>query len=248
MLSDHLMADVDPALGQEILDVAKRPGRSRYKARNPACPRPISRRSCGWLISGRRLGDGLRALQQRYECIGDVRGRGLLLGMEIVKDRQSRAPDNEFGYHITRECMALGHRRRQPHRIPQRGGRRAQRDRGAEWPSRAQRRRALSVASSSALGSYHATIDAWQQKHGPRTVYCLVQFRDVEFDDMPRMYLARPPEIAARLLASRGGKAHGALLESRRWKIAHAAGAGTVDRVPAEWKLSKERLEAFFLG
>jgi 2,2-dialkylglycine decarboxylase (pyruvate) len=28
--------------------------------------------------------------------------------MEIVKDRQSRAPDNEFGYRITRECMALG--------------------------------------------------------------------------------------------------------------------------------------------
>ena len=59
-------------------------------------------------VAGQRLGDGLRALQQRYECIGDVRGRGLLLGMEIVKDRHSRAPDNEFGYRITRECMALG--------------------------------------------------------------------------------------------------------------------------------------------
>ena len=37
--------------------------------------------------------DGLRALQQRYECIGDVRGRGLLIGLEIVKDRESRQPD-----------------------------------------------------------------------------------------------------------------------------------------------------------
>ena len=34
--------------------------------------------------------DALRALQQRYECIGDVRGRGLLIGLEIVKDRESR--------------------------------------------------------------------------------------------------------------------------------------------------------------
>jgi 2,2-dialkylglycine decarboxylase (pyruvate) len=25
-----------------------------------------------------------------------------------VKDRKSRVPDNEFGYRVTRECMALG--------------------------------------------------------------------------------------------------------------------------------------------
>ena len=38
----------------------------------------------------RGWGTGSAALQQRHACIGDVRGRGLLLGMEIVKDRQSR--------------------------------------------------------------------------------------------------------------------------------------------------------------
>ena len=59
-------------------------------------------------VAGARLSDGLRALQQRYECIGDVRGRGLLLGMEIVRDRQSRAPDGELGVRITRECMKRG--------------------------------------------------------------------------------------------------------------------------------------------
>jgi 2,2-dialkylglycine decarboxylase (pyruvate) len=59
-------------------------------------------------VAGERLTGGLRALQQRYECIGDVRGRGLLLGMEIVKDRQSRAPDGELGVRITRECMKRG--------------------------------------------------------------------------------------------------------------------------------------------
>jgi 2,2-dialkylglycine decarboxylase (pyruvate) len=58
--------------------------------------------------AGQRLSDGLRALQQRFECIGDVRGRGLLLGMEIVKDRHSRAPDNDLGYRIGQECMTLG--------------------------------------------------------------------------------------------------------------------------------------------
>ncbi len=38
---------------------------------------------------------GLQALKQKYDLIGDVRGLGLLLGMELVKDRQSkeRAPE-----------------------------------------------------------------------------------------------------------------------------------------------------------
>ena len=34
----------------------------------------------------------LRSLQQRFECIGDVRGKGLMIGMELVTDRMTRAP------------------------------------------------------------------------------------------------------------------------------------------------------------
>ncbi|HEV8018747.1 MAG TPA: acetyl ornithine aminotransferase family protein [Steroidobacteraceae bacterium] len=34
----------------------------------------------------------LRELQQRFPCIGDVRGRGLMIGMELVTDRASRTP------------------------------------------------------------------------------------------------------------------------------------------------------------
>jgi len=34
----------------------------------------------------------LRELQTRYPCIGDVRGKGLMIGMELVTDRTSRAP------------------------------------------------------------------------------------------------------------------------------------------------------------
>ena len=58
--------------------------------------------------AGVRLAEGLLALQQRYDCIGDVRGRGLLLGMEIVRDRHSKAPAPELGTAITRRCMDLG--------------------------------------------------------------------------------------------------------------------------------------------
>jgi len=57
---------------------------------------------------GARLRSGLEQLQQRYETIGDIRGRGLLLGVEIVKDRHSRQPNAELGGAITGRCLELG--------------------------------------------------------------------------------------------------------------------------------------------
>lgn len=57
---------------------------------------------------GGYLKRGLEELQERYECIGDVRGRGLLLGMEIVKDRASKTPDPELGSKIAEQCLKNG--------------------------------------------------------------------------------------------------------------------------------------------
>jgi 2,2-dialkylglycine decarboxylase (pyruvate) len=59
-------------------------------------------------LPGTRLEQGLRRLQSRHECIGDVRGRGLLLGLEVVKDRRSKEPAFALGEAITHECMKLG--------------------------------------------------------------------------------------------------------------------------------------------
>ena len=59
-------------------------------------------------IAGARLEAGLRTLQQRFPCIGDVRGKGLLLGLEIVVDRQSKEPAPELGARITNQCLDLG--------------------------------------------------------------------------------------------------------------------------------------------
>ena len=41
---------------------------------------------------GERLMAGLRTLQAKHACIGDVRGLGLMIGVEFVKDRASREP------------------------------------------------------------------------------------------------------------------------------------------------------------
>jgi 2,2-dialkylglycine decarboxylase (pyruvate) len=57
---------------------------------------------------GERLRAGLLELQQRHECVGDVRGRGLLQGIELVTDLDSRTPADELGRRVTAECLALG--------------------------------------------------------------------------------------------------------------------------------------------
>lgn len=57
---------------------------------------------------GARLFDGLSGLKQRYECVGDVRGRGLMLGVEIVKNGERRDPDHELGARIAAEAFRRG--------------------------------------------------------------------------------------------------------------------------------------------
>jgi 2,2-dialkylglycine decarboxylase (pyruvate) len=58
---------------------------------------------------GDRLKRGLRALQQRYDCIGDVRGRGLLLGIEFEKlDQGQRHSARAISDAVTDKALHLG--------------------------------------------------------------------------------------------------------------------------------------------
>jgi 2,2-dialkylglycine decarboxylase (pyruvate) len=57
---------------------------------------------------GEYLREGLRALQQRHECIGDVRGRGLLVGLDLVRDRKTKAPAPDVAQRVARTCLELG--------------------------------------------------------------------------------------------------------------------------------------------
>ena len=45
---------------------------------------------------GKILHDGIAALASRHEAIGDVRGAGMFVGVELVSDRTSRTPDREL--------------------------------------------------------------------------------------------------------------------------------------------------------
>lgn len=57
---------------------------------------------------GEYLAARLRELQARHEEIGDVRGMGLLRGIELVKDRETREPHHELGALTTERCLQLG--------------------------------------------------------------------------------------------------------------------------------------------
>jgi 2,2-dialkylglycine decarboxylase (pyruvate) len=58
--------------------------------------------------AGERLKAGFESLMQRYEAIGDVRGRGLLMGVELVKDRRTKEPNPELAARIMSRCLELG--------------------------------------------------------------------------------------------------------------------------------------------
>jgi 2,2-dialkylglycine decarboxylase (pyruvate) len=58
---------------------------------------------------GDRLKRGLLSLKQRYSCIGDVRGRGLLLGLEFkALDRDERHSARALSDAVTDNALKLG--------------------------------------------------------------------------------------------------------------------------------------------
>ena len=59
-------------------------------------------------LMGRRLRTGLLDLQSRFDVIGDVRGRGLMQGIELVTDRASKKPADRLGQAVTESCLTYG--------------------------------------------------------------------------------------------------------------------------------------------
>jgi 4-aminobutyrate aminotransferase len=57
---------------------------------------------------GGYLQAGLRRLMDKHDCIGDVRGLGMMLGVEFVEDRASRVPAPELRDRVEVECYKRG--------------------------------------------------------------------------------------------------------------------------------------------
>jgi 4-aminobutyrate aminotransferase len=58
--------------------------------------------------TGRHLIDGVRALAEEFPCIGDVRGLGLMIGMELVEDRATRAPAADLCHRLLEAAWREG--------------------------------------------------------------------------------------------------------------------------------------------
>jgi len=57
---------------------------------------------------GSYLMDGLRSLQTNHQCIGDVRGKGLMIGVEIVEDLKSKSPASTLCADVFERAKDLG--------------------------------------------------------------------------------------------------------------------------------------------
>jgi len=66
----------------------------------------------GLMTNAARMGERLLAraagLKERHPCIGDVRGRGLMVGVEFVKDRATREPAGELVHDLVQRAFRQG--------------------------------------------------------------------------------------------------------------------------------------------
>jgi 4-aminobutyrate aminotransferase-like enzyme len=62
--------------------------------------------------NARRMGDLMKArlleIQEKSRCLGDVRGRGLVIGLEMVKDKKSKEPAPDFTRQLIVRCAEHG--------------------------------------------------------------------------------------------------------------------------------------------
>ena len=87
----HVCDPLPAAVGNTVLDVLQR-DRLDERARH----------------LGGILRQGLEQIAQRHEVVGDIRGRGLLAGLELVVDRQTKQSSDELGALVTGRCLELG--------------------------------------------------------------------------------------------------------------------------------------------
>jgi len=90
-LTTHVSDPLVAAVGNTVLDVLER---EKMDARAEA--------------GGAYLRAGLLQLRDRHAAVVDVRGRGLLQGIELAAPDAGRQGSDELGRHVTRRCLELG--------------------------------------------------------------------------------------------------------------------------------------------
>lgn len=57
---------------------------------------------------GIQMNEALSSMAAKFDFIGDIRGRGVLYGIELVQDRKSKEPHNQLAQDVVRICQQKG--------------------------------------------------------------------------------------------------------------------------------------------
>ena len=90
-ISTHLNDPLTAAVGNKVLEIVERDHIAERVKR-----------------LGAQLRAGLDKLQEKYWCIGEIRGRGLLQGIEIISDADTKAPGLDIGQAVSDRAMLMG--------------------------------------------------------------------------------------------------------------------------------------------
>ncbi|KAI1743895.1 pyridoxal phosphate-dependent transferase [Xylaria scruposa] len=90
-MTTHMNDPLVAAVGNKVLEIAERDN--------------IAQRA---MERGEQLRAGLKDLQNKYWCIGDVRGRGLLQAIEIIADAETKAPGADLGQLVSNKALEMG--------------------------------------------------------------------------------------------------------------------------------------------
>jgi 2,2-dialkylglycine decarboxylase (pyruvate) len=90
-VTSHVSDPLPAAAGLAVIDVIEQEGLVEQ-----------ARQRGAYLLSR------LHELQERHEQIGDVRGKGLLVGIELVEDRETKEPADALGIAVGDECLRRG--------------------------------------------------------------------------------------------------------------------------------------------
>ncbi|KAL2203707.1 PLP-dependent transferase [Sarocladium strictum] len=90
-LTTHLNDPLTAAVGCKVLEIVERDNIPALAAER-----------------GDQLHQGLLKLQEKFWCIGDVRGRGLFQAIEIISDAKTKAPGAELGQAVSDRALELG--------------------------------------------------------------------------------------------------------------------------------------------
>lgn len=96
--------------------------------------------------------------------------------------------------------------------------------------------------SKSRRADQQKAIDMWLDGQASRAMCCLVQFDGIPLEQLPRIYLASPWDIAKRMLDSLERLDEASLLESYEW-TSPFDGVVRMETLPNAWRFSPDRIQ-----